>query len=63
MFDPLSRYSPLEDATLTLPDGRTVAYKRRRFLLPGSALQPLAEVTVAPSERLDIIAARTICDP
>lgn len=63
MFDPLSRYAPLEDATLTLPDGRTVAYKRRRFLLPGSALQPLAEVTVAPSERLDIIAARTLGDP
>lgn len=63
MFDPLSRYAPIEDATLTLPDGRTVAYKRRRLLPRGSSLQPLAHVTVAPSDRLDLIAARTLGDP
>ena len=63
MFDPLSRYAPVEDATFELPDGRTVAYKRRRLLAPGSAFQPLAEVTVEPSDRLDIVAARTLGDP
>ena len=32
MFDYTSRYYTIETATLKLPDGRTVAYKRRRFL-------------------------------
>ena len=62
MFDQASRYASIETATYTTPDGRTVAYVRRRILPPGESLPLLAEVAVAQSDRLDLIAARTIGD-
>ena len=63
MFEPSSRYYSLETATCTLPDGRTVAYKRRRFLPRGEEMDLLVEVTVTEGDRLDLIAARTLGDP
>lgn len=63
MFEPTSRYYNLENVTLKTPDGRVIAYKRRRFLPQGEDLQLLVEVTVAEGDRLDLIAARTIGDP
>jgi hypothetical protein len=63
MFDGDSRYHDIETAQLTLPDGRTVAYKRRRFLPQGRDLPLLVEVTVSDGDRLDLIAHRTIGDP
>jgi nucleoid-associated protein YgaU len=63
MFDHTSRYTPIEDARLTLADGRTVAYKRRRMLPPGAQLAKLGETTVEAADRLDLIAARTLGDP
>jgi hypothetical protein len=63
MFEPTSRYAEIETAMLTLPDGRTVAYKRRRFLPQGEDLPLLVEVAVAQGERIDLIASRTLGDP
>ena len=63
MFDATSRYAQIEEATLTLPDGRVVAYKRRRLVPPASAHQRLGEVVVGPSDRLDLVTARTLGDP
>jgi hypothetical protein len=63
MFESSSRYSSLETATCTLPDGRIVAYKRRRFLPRGEEMDLLVEVTVTEGDRLDLIAARTLGDP
>jgi len=63
MFEPTSRYYALETTTLTLPDGRQVAYKRRRFLPDGTRLPLLTEVTVVEGDRLDLITARTLGDP
>lgn len=63
MFDSTSRYSAIETARYTFPDGRSVAYVRRRFLPQGERLPLLAEVTVAEGDRLDLIAARTLGDP
>jgi hypothetical protein len=63
MFEPTSRYANLETAKLTAPDGRVIAYKRRRFLPRPAAMAVLAEVTVAQGERLDLIAARALGDP
>ena len=63
MFDQTSRYHAVPDATLTLPDGRTVAYKRRRLLPPSSDLVKLGEVAVEAADRLDLLAARTLGDP
>jgi nucleoid-associated protein YgaU len=63
MFESGSRYFTVETATLALGDGRAVAYKRRRFLPRSETLPPMAEVTVAPGDRLDLIAARALGDP
>ena len=63
MFESSSRYYSLKTTTYTLPDGRTVAYKRRRFLPRGEEMDILEEVTVTEGDRLDLIAARTLGDP
>jgi hypothetical protein len=63
MFEHTSRYHTTETATHTTPDGRTVAYKRRRFLPRGEGMQTMVEVTVAEGDRLDVITARTLGDP
>lgn len=63
MFDPTSRYFPLETAILTTPDGRSIAYKRRRFLPRSEDLPLLAEAAVAQGERLDLFTARALGDP
>lgn len=63
MFDSTSRYVTLPTAEFTLPDGRVVVYKRRRFLPRGEAMLVLAEVSVAEGERLDHITARFLGDP
>ena len=62
MFSHTSRYYRVGDATYTLADGRTVQYKRRRFIpRPGSLVQSL--VTVRPDDRPDLVTARSIGDP
>jgi len=63
MFTFTSRYFNLETATITLPDGRTAIYKRRRFLPRGQLMPTLTEVMVTQGDRLDLIAARTLGDP
>ncbi len=63
MFTFTSRYYNLETVMLTLPDGRVVAYKRRRFLPQGELMPMLTEVTVTEGDRLDLITARTLGDP
>lgn len=63
MFEPTSRYHPLETATYAHPDGRVLRYQRRRFLPQNHDAEVLALVTVTESDRLDLITARTIGDP
>jgi hypothetical protein len=63
MFDPTSRYAALPIAEAALPDGRVVAYVRRRFLPRPDSLPVLAEVAAADGERLDHVSARTLGDP
>jgi hypothetical protein len=63
MFQPTSRYYAIETAQFTAPDGRLIAYKRRRFLPQGETLPLLVEVTVTQGDRLDLITARTLGDP
>lgn len=63
MFEPTSRYYPLETATHTMRDVREARYKRRRFPPEGESLQTLVEVTVTDGDRLDLIAARTLANP
>ncbi len=63
MFEFTSRYASIETATLILPDGRVVAYKRRRFLPDTSGLPTLAEVIITEGDRLDLIANNILGDP
>lgn len=63
MFEPESRYYRIETAELELPDGRKVAFKRRRFLPHGTDLDLLVEVGVTEGDRLDLITGRSLGDP
>ena len=63
MFDHTSRYYELETTKYTLPDGREVAYKRRRFSPPGKTLPEMKEVIVTEGDRLDLITYNNLGDP
>ncbi len=63
MFEYTSRYSQIENATLTNENGQVIAYKKRRFLPDGEKMQLLQEVTVTAGDRLDRIAAKLLGDP
>ena len=62
-FPPTSRYALTPVAARTLPDGRTVAYLRRRFVPSPENFALLQEHFVIEGERLDVITARYIGDP
>ena len=60
MFFRGSRYEPVSEAQLATPAGRTIRYKRVRFIpeTPGSLAQKVNQ-----GDRLDLITARTLSDP
>lgn len=62
-FDPTSRYAAVETAEVTLPDGRTVRYVRRRFIAQPSRFETLTEHAVTQGDRIDNVAARYLGDP
>lgn len=62
-FPPGSRYHDVEVATLDLPDGRRIAYVRRRFVPPPDSFALLREHLVRSGERLDTVAALHLGDP
>jgi hypothetical protein len=63
VFHHNSRYHPIATALYSAADGRTIAYKRRRFLPQGRAMESWQQVTVSENDRLDHIAFRTLDDP
>ena len=67
MFDPTSRYSKLDQATLTVTgsDGlpHEIKYVRRRFVPSADTMTTLAEYRVLQGDRLDNITARFLTDP
>jgi hypothetical protein len=62
-FPPNSRYHGIETTSMVLPDGRTVAYLRRRFAPHPARLGLLHHFTVADGDRLDNLAAAHLGDP
>lgn len=62
-FGPNSRYAETPIAQLDLPDGRTVAYLRRRFVPAPERHATLYEVAVVQNDRPDLIAARAYAEP
>ena len=63
LFPPTSRYYGVAAAQMTLPDGTTIVYLRRRFVPPPENFALLQEHVVASGDRLDNIAARYLGDP
>lgn len=63
LFPPTSRYHTIETATLPTPDGREVAYLKRRFVPAPDRLALLQEHLVVQGDRLDNITARYYNDP
>lgn len=63
MPEPNSRYCTTETAEYVTPEGRKIAYLRRRFLPRGSDQPLLVEVKVKDGDRLDLLAARILGDP
>lgn len=62
-FGPNSRYADVPVAQLDLPDGRTVAYLRRRFVPAPERHASLYEYAVIQHDRPDLIAARAYSEP
>ena len=63
LFPPTSRYSGIAAAQMTLLDGTTIVYVRRRFVPPPENFALLQEHVVAAGDRLDNIAAQYLGDP
>lgn len=62
-FPANSRYHATPVARLELPDGRAIAYLRRRVVPPPEAFATLREHLVVQGDRLDTIAALQLGDP
>jgi hypothetical protein len=58
-----SRYYGIEQVEFETPDGKRIAYLRRRFVPPPERFELLQEHSVAEGERLDNIAAQYLGDP
>jgi hypothetical protein len=63
MFDDKSRYAGLPTNTMTLSDGRTVAYVTRRLLPPTEAYVTGTTITITDSDRIDHLANRYLGAP
>jgi hypothetical protein len=63
VFNYTSRYYPIDTAEYKTADGRTIAYKRRRFVPQGKTLPLLQEALVIDGDRLDLITYAGLGDP
>jgi hypothetical protein len=63
VFPPSSRYHGLGTNVLSTPDGRSIAYVRRRFVPPPERFATLQEHAVVDGDRLDNLAYRYLGDP
>jgi len=61
-FPTTSRYYGIEVATLETPDGRTIAYLRRRIVPQPDRFTLLLEHTVVKGDRLDNVTTKYLGD-
>ena len=62
MFEPNSRYYPLETGVYEGPEG-TILYKKRRFIPRDGEAPVIGEVRIDQGDRLDLIAFQGYGDP
>jgi len=62
MFEPGSRYYPLETTSIEGPEGR-ILYKKRRFIPRDEERAVIGEVRIDQGDRLDLIAFQGFGDP
>lgn len=63
MLPPTSRYASVGTTMLTTAGGTTIVYLERRFVPQPGSLTQVGVHTVAPGDRLDLIASTAIGDP
>jgi len=63
MFHTNSRYIDIDNASLQKENGRTIIYKKRRFLPNNSNMKIIHEIQVTKGDRPDTIATRITGDP
>src|SRR5215216_2347909 len=63
VFPPGSRYHGIGTSVHTTPDGRSVAYIKRRFVPPPEHFALIQEHGVVEGDRLDNLAYRYLGDP
>lgn len=63
MFDADSRYQNIDNAEIVDERGRTIVYKKRRFLPDPDGATPLVIATFTEGDRIDLLAARNYGDP
>ena len=63
MYEPSSRYYRTKTTTYTTPSGDEIYHLQRRFLPRGEDQPLLVALSVAISDRLNLISYRTLGDP
>jgi hypothetical protein len=63
LFPPTNRYHGIDTPTIETPEGKTIAYLRRRFLPSPDNFALLQEYVVTQGDRLDNITAKFLGDP
>jgi hypothetical protein len=63
MFAANSRYQSVPTATYTAPDGKQIAYLKRRFVPSPGAFATITSYVVKGGDRIDNIAAAAFGDP
>lgn len=63
LFSSTSRYYGIDTETLSLPQGKTIIYLKRRLVPPPEGFQLLQEHIVVRGDRLDNLAAQYLGDP
>lgn len=64
MFEATSRYNECGDAFVVTNDGKTIKYKRRRFIPKEKENQiTILEIDIVTGDRIDLISSKYLADP